>query len=127
MKAIGDGAFDPSRAAVLTSWGGGATYMHEAASLATTALGGCVEANKIAISLTDGQLDDHESTRAVLEEARKRGVVTFGLLVGSSGLNPQRMDELYGPGNWAAINDLKEMPQQVGKRLATIFKRLRPL
>jgi hypothetical protein len=127
MKAIDDPAFDPARAAALTSWGGGSTYMHEASSLAATALGGCPEANKIAISLTDGMLDDHEKTKMVLEESRKRGIVTFGIYVGAYGLDPQRMDELYGPGNWAQINDLKEMPQQVGKRLATIFKRLRPV
>ncbi len=127
MKAIGDPSFDPNRAAALTSWGGGGTKMHEVASLATTALGGCEEANKIAISLTDGELQDHERTQTVLEEARRRGVVTFGVFVGSNGLKPQLMDELYGAGNWVAINDLKEMPQQVGKRLATIFKRLRPM
>ncbi len=127
MKAIDDPSFDPNRAAALTSWGGGGTKMHEVASLATTALGGCPEANKIAISLTDGDLQDHERTQTVLEEARRRGVVTFGVFVGSNGLKPQLMDELYGAGNWVAINDLKEMPQQVGKRLATIFKRLRPM
>ncbi len=127
MKAIDDPAFEPARAAALASWGGGATYMHEASSLASTALGGCPEANKIAISLTDGMLDDHEKTRAVLEESRRRGIVTFGVYVGAYGLNAQKMDELYGPGNWAQIGDLKEMPQQVGKRLATIFKRLRPV
>ncbi|KAB8140804.1 hypothetical protein F8S13_22665 [Chloroflexia bacterium SDU3-3] len=125
MKSIGDPAFDEQRAAALASWSGGGTRLLETAQLTTTALQGCPERNKISITLTDGDLGDHNETVAQLAEARKQGIVTFGLFFGTHA-SADRMDELYGVGNWTTINELSDMPTQVGRRLATIFKRLQP-
>ena len=89
--------------------------------------------------MTDGALQPHDHDQAVKElaAARKEGVVTFGLF-----LNPRNetefynfytekpvnvqemMDDLYGPGNWASITSLSEMPMKVGKRIANIFAKL---
>jgi nitric oxide reductase activation protein len=80
--------------------------------------------NRIFVSLTDGALNDHEQSRILLADARKNGIVTFGIFLGE-GADTERMDQLYGRGNWTTINSLADMPKAVGQRLASIFKGLR--
>jgi len=123
-KAMDDKRIDPSRAAMLTQGPGGGTNMFATAGLATTSLGGRSEKNRIFISLTDGDLGDHNHTVQQLAKAREQGIVTFGIFLGSDA-HPIRMDELYGPGNWTTINDLKQMPIQVGSRIEKILKAIR--
>jgi hypothetical protein len=36
----------------------------------------------------------------------------------------EKLDELYGKGNWVSIQSMQDMPLAVGSRLASIFKRL---
>ncbi|HEX2912270.1 MAG TPA: hypothetical protein VH186_15790 [Chloroflexia bacterium] len=122
-KAFDDPLFDQQRAEMLTlSYG--ATYMADCVGLATTALAARPEANKLQIHMTDGALGDHVQAAEAIRTARERGCAVFGLFLGDASGNSERLDELYGRGNWMAINSLKDMPRQVGRRIATILQRL---
>ena len=123
FKSMGEPTFDSARAAALTETSLGGTSLSRTASLAVTALRGGEEANRLFVALSDGQLEDHAQTVAVLKDARRRGIVTFGIFLGH-GANTEGMDELWGPGNWSQINELEEMPKAVGQRLAALFNRL---
>jgi hypothetical protein len=123
FKAMDEPSFDPGRAAALTETNLGGTSLSRTAGLAVTALRGGEEANRLLVGLSDGQVDDQTQTAAVLKDARKRGVVTFGIFLGR-GANKELMDELWGAGNWTQINSLDEMPKAVGQRLAALFNRL---
>jgi len=124
FKAMDDPGFAPERAACLTSLDLGGTLGARTAGLAASALLARDEKNKLVVVLSDGEMGDHDRTARTLQQARRDGVVTFGLFLGG-GANPERMDQLYGPGNWATIHSLGEMPAEVGRRLASLFKRLR--
>ena len=123
FKAMDEPTFNPARAAALTETNLGGTALSSTAGLAMTALRGGAEANRLFVSLTDGDLGDQAATAAVLKDARKRGIVTFGIFLGHSA-NRESMDELWGAGNWTQINALEEMPKAVGQRLAALFNRL---
>jgi nitric oxide reductase activation protein len=124
FKSMGDPRFDPDRAAMLAAGDRGGTNMVGTAGLATHALRAREEGNKLFVSLSDGALGDHRESVAILKEARRNGVATFGIFLGA-GAPQQQMDELYGPGNWVQINDLKEFPVTVGRRISQIFKQMR--
>ena len=98
--------------------------MKDTAGLTATALAARPEHNKLAVFMTDGRLGDHAETAKMLAAARQRGIAVFGLFLG---LNPptDRMDELYGSGQWVAFNELKEMPRLVGSRISQMMQRLR--
>ncbi len=123
-KAMDDSHFAPSRAAVLASSTLGGTQMKDTAGLAAQSLLAREESNRLFVSLTDGQLGDHQETVAVMAQARQQGVVTFGIYLGR-GADVGRMDEIYGRGNWTTIEELSDLPKQVGQRIATIFKSIR--
>lgn len=110
-----------------------------AAGIAATSLRGAESSNKLLVMMTDGALHPNDHAQAVKElaAARKEGLVTFGLFLNPGNqtefynyysekhVNVQEMmDDLYGPGNWASITDLSEMPMKVGKRIANIFAKL---
>jgi hypothetical protein len=124
FKSMGDASFAPDRAAGLAEANLGGTRMAETAGLAQAALQARPEQNRIFVSLTDGALNDHEQSRTLLADARKNGIVTFGIFLGE-GADTERMDQLYGRGNWTTIHTLADMPKAVGQRLASIFKSLR--
>jgi hypothetical protein len=123
-KAMDDSHFAPSRAAVLARSTLGGTQMKDTAGLSTQSLLAREESNRLFVSLTDGQLGDHQETVAVMAQARQQGVVTFGIYLGH-GADVGRMDEIYGRGNWTTIRELSDLPKQVGQRIATIFKAIR--
>lgn len=124
FRSMGDTQFDPDRAAMLASGDRGGTTLAGTAGLATQALRGRDEGNKLFVALSDGSLGDHPQSVTLLKEARRNGVVTFGIFLGG-GAPTQQMDELYGPGNWVQINDLKDFPVSVGRRISQIFKQMR--
>jgi nitric oxide reductase activation protein len=124
FKTIGDARFDPDRAAMLADSARGGTNLAGTAGLATQALRAREEGNKLFIALSDGSLGDHTEAVAILQDARRHGVVTFGIFLGR-GAPQEQMDQLYGPGNWVQINDLKEFPVTVGRRIAQRFKQMR--
>ncbi len=124
FKSIGDTRFDPDRAAMLANGDRGGTALAGTAGLATQALRGRDEGNKLFVALSDGSLGDHQQSVAILKEARRTGVVTFGIFLGGHA-PAQQMDELYGPGNWVQINELKEFPVSVGRRISQLFKQMR--
>ncbi|MBN2044148.1 MAG: hypothetical protein JW757_03930, partial [Anaerolineales bacterium] len=124
FKSMGDASFVPDRAAGLAEANLGGTRMADTAGLAQAALQARPEHNRMFVSLTDGALNDHEQTRTLLADARKNGIVTFGIFLGE-GADTDRMDQLYGRGSWTTINSLTDMPKAVGQRLASIFKSLR--
>jgi nitric oxide reductase activation protein len=124
FKSMGDTSFAPERAAGLSEANLGGTRMADSAGLAQAALQARPEHNRIFVSLTDGALNDHEQSRTLLADARKNGIVTFGIFLGE-GADTERMDQLYGRGNWTIINTLTDMPKAVGQRLASIFKSIR--
>ena len=123
VKSLGE-SFHPERAAYLASGGLGGTQLSDTAGLAHSAMLASEETNKMMVCLSDGSLDDHEKTARVLREARRNGVVTFGIFLGF-GVNQEKMDDLYGRGNWTSIQTLSDMPKSVAQRLASIFKSMR--
>ena len=116
--------FDPGRASFLASGDLGGTQFRDTAGLAHSSLLACEEKNKIMVCMSDGQLNDHQESARVLKEARKNGVVTFGIYFGR-GCDENKMNDLYGRGSWAAVEQLSDMPKVVAQRLASIFKSMR--
>jgi len=123
VKALNE-SFDVKRAAYLAEGDMGGTRLSETAGLAHSALLASEETNKMMVCLSDGALDDHKKTVRTLREARRNGVVTFGIFLGRN-FNQNKLDELYGRGNWTAIQTLGDMPKSVAQRLASIFKSMR--
>lgn len=126
FKSFGDPTRDPARMATMSTTGVCGSGNRSTATdmaLTTSALLGRTEANKLAISLMDGQMGDHAATVLQLQEARKQGVVTFGVFLGTAAPTQQKLlDELFGQGSWVQIAELTAMPQLVGRRLARIFE-----
>jgi nitric oxide reductase activation protein len=123
-KAFDDQQFEPERSAMLSVDNLGAnSCTAPVMGLASNALRARDEANKLIISMTDGELSDHAETCRQLAEARRNGIVTFGVYV-SRGRAPNvnKMNELYGKGNWTIVQEIKDMPKAVGKRLVEIFE-----
>lgn len=110
---------------------GGGTNMAQTAGLAATSLLARPERNKLFVSLTDGDLGDHDSTMRQMEQARRDGVLTFGIFLSRGGtggagyVNRERMDQIYGKANWTVINSIQEMPRAVGQRIALLMRRTR--
>ncbi len=125
-KAMDDPTFSLERAAMLMNGEGGGTNMSQTAGLAATSLLARPERNKIFVSLTDGDLGDHDSTMRQMEQARRDGVLTFGIFLSRGGyVNRDRMDQIYGKANWTVINSIQEMPRAVGQRIALLMRRAR--
>jgi hypothetical protein len=57
--------------------------------------------------------------------ARKQGIITYGVFLGTEDLDKQQMDDIYGTGNWTAINEISDLPDVVGKRLGVLFNKIR--
>ena len=123
LKAM-DEPFAPRRANYLASGDLGGTNFAETAGLAHSSLLACPEKNRMLVCLSDGQMSDHTESARALREARRNGVVTFGIFLGPA-RDPERLDELYGRGNWTSIQSLGDMPKAVAQRLASIFKSLK--
>lgn len=124
VKSMGDPRFEAGRAASLAAYDLGGTNLGDTAGLAISALQSSPQKNRLFVSLTDGQLNDHVAAAEQLKEARRQGLVTFGIYLGHNA-NRQAMDELYGLGNWTSIEKLSDMPAAVGQRLATLFRALK--
>jgi hypothetical protein len=125
-KAMDDPSFSLDRAAMLINGEGGGTNMAQTAGLAATSLLARPERNKLFVSLTDGDLGDHDSTMRQMEQARRDGVLTFGIFLSRGGyVNRERMDQIYGKANWTTINSIQEMPRAVGQRIALLMRRAR--
>jgi hypothetical protein len=129
FKNMGDTTFAPERAAILAKSTFGGTLMADSAGLATNALRACEEKNRFMTILSDGDAADHELTVQRLKEARESGVLTFGIYLSSDPIGygtRDKLNELYGgEGNWTQIWSVRELPNTVGKRLATLFKRMK--
>ena len=96
-KAMDEETFPAERAAMLIHGEGGGTNMSQTAGLATTSLLARPERNKLFVSLTDGDLGDHDSTIRQMEQARRDGVLTFGVFLSRGGyVNRDKMDQIYG-------------------------------
>jgi nitric oxide reductase activation protein len=123
-KTMDDPQADLERTGHLVGRSLGGTHMANTAGLATTSLMARPEKNRLFVSLTDGALSDHDDAMAQMHYARKQGIVTYGVFLGP---NPDqtKMDEIYGPGNWTAINELSDLPDVVGKRLGVLFNKIR--
>lgn len=125
-KAMDDPSFSIERAAMLVSGEGGGTNMSQTAGLAATSLLARPERNKLFVSLTDGDLGDHDACVRQMEQARRDGVLTFGVFLSRGGyVNRDRMDQIYGKANWAAIESIQDMPRAVGQRIALLMRRAR--
>ena len=125
-KAMDDPTFSLDRAAMLINGEGGGTNMAQTAGLAATSLLARPERNKLFVSLTDGDLGDHDSTMRQMEQARRDGVLTFGIFLSRGGyVNRDSMDQIYGKANWTVINSIQEMPRAVGQRIALLMRRAR--
>ena len=133
VRAFGSGSaqvkamrekFDPARAAFLASGDLGGTQLKDTASLAHSSLLACEEKNRMMVCMSDGVINDHQESVRVLKDARKNGVVTFGIYFGK-GYDENKLNELYGRGSWAAVEQLGDMPKVVAQRLASIFKSMK--
>jgi nitric oxide reductase activation protein len=123
VKAM-DEPLDPRRAAFLAASSLGLTSFNDTAGLGQSSLLAREERNRMMICLSDGNLDDHEASARTLRQARQNGIVTFGIFLGLGG-DTDKLDELYGKGNWTRIQALSDMPKAVAQRLASIFKSMR--
>ncbi len=123
-KAMNDKHFDRHRAASLAHLTLGGTYLRDTTGLAAQSLLAREESNRLYVSLTDGDLYDHKDTVAEMANARKQGIITYGIYLGKD-VNVSRMDEIYGRGNWTSIQELSDMPKKVGQRIASIFRAMR--
>ncbi len=123
VKAM-DEPFATQRAAYLASGDLGGTVFNDTAGLAQSSLLAREETNRMMICLSDGAFSDHEESVRSLRQARQNGIVTFGIFLGPGG-DPDRLNELYGKGNWTSIQTLSDMPKAVAQRLASIFKSMR--
>lgn len=127
FKSMEDEKRDPARMAMMATMdngcGGGNAETAPTMALAATSLVARPEKNKLIISLMDGDMGDHDATVQQLAEARKQGIVTFCVFLGQPRPEQQaKLSEMYGAGSWVQINDLNEMPQAVGRRLARVFE-----
>ncbi|WP_322489348.1 hypothetical protein [Chloroflexus sp.] len=127
FKAMEDEHRDPARMAMMAvtnnGCGGGNAETAPTMALAATSLIARPEKNKLIVSLMDGDMGDHAATVQQLADARKQGIVTFCVFLGQPNDSQKaKLSEMYGSGSWVQINDLSEMPQAVGRRLARIFE-----
>ena len=122
LKAM-DEPFAPKRAAYLASGNLGGTLFNDTAGLGHSSLLAREEKNRMMICLSDGVLSNNKSMRS-LRQARTNGILTFGIFLGAAH-DPDKMDQLYGKGNWTSIQTLSDMPKAVAQRLASIFKSMR--
>jgi nitric oxide reductase activation protein len=97
---------------------------NDTAGLAHSSLLAREEKNRMMICLSDGELNDHEESARSLRQARVNGILTFGIYLGTVH-DPEKMDQLYGKGNWTSIQNLGDMPKAVAQRMAAIFKSMR--
>lgn len=124
FKAMDDVAFEPRRAACLAEMDMGGTLMSATCGLAASALLARPEKNRLFVCLTDGEANDHDQAVAQVQDARRRGIVCFGIFLGDDP-DASKLDQLYGRGNWTNIRQLSDLPRLVGQRMASIFKSLR--
>lgn len=127
FKSMEDEGRDPARMAMMAATnngcGGGNAETAPTMALAATSLVARPEKNKLIVSLMDGDMGDHDATVQQLAEARKQGIVTFCVFLGQPSESQQaKLSEMFGAGSWVNINDLNEMPQAVGRRLARVFE-----
>lgn len=125
-KAMEDQALDARRAARLTEDCTTSNFVTApVVGLATAALLGRPDANKLIVNLMDGDMEDHPAAVEQYQETRKQGIVTFGVFLGTPSSNQQlKMTELFGTNNWRPIAALTELPNVVGQRIANIFESL---
>ncbi len=119
-----DQPLDPRRAAALAAQNMGGTTLGDTAGLGQSSLLAREEANRLMICLSDGDVSDQEKAARTLRQARQNGIVTFGIFLGKPH-TPEKLDDLYGKGNWAQIQTLSDMPKAVAQRLSNIFKSMR--
>lgn len=126
---------------------GGGTAGSPVTALAATSLRGADSRNRLMVMMTDGDfnISDRDNVVRELAKAREDGILTYGIFFDSNGAHDpskaiddeekqhrekrllvltNKMDELYGPGNWSIIRTLDEMPMKVFRRIASIFQRI---
>ena len=82
-------------------------------------------ANKLQFVLSDGQFSDTEDMQAEVANARKQGILPFGVYLGKSDFRTtSSFDRVYGSGNWVSIEHLDDLPKVAAGRIERIYRRL---
>ncbi|MHC1732939.1 MAG: hypothetical protein AB9888_13050 [Bacteroidales bacterium] len=126
LRSLGDKKTDLTRIAWLSEApGDGSTQGYETTMLSTTALKAREEKNRLSVTLSDGDFYDHEPMVLAMRDARKNGILTFGVFLGiPSDQTIIKLNAIYGIGNWAQITDSGQLPIAVGKKISALFKKL---
>lgn len=88
--------------------GGGGTQTQDWIEFARSRLSLSDAKHRWHFVITDGASFDKGATRDQVERARKEGVDVFGL---AFGCNARDMDDQFGSGNWAVIDDYTQAPK----------------
>ncbi len=127
LKSPAEKSFSLDDRKFLASQSLGSTEGRASVASASLSLGASSAANKIAFVMTDGGFDNHRDVCDELEKARSKGILPFGLFFGREEEATQmtdRLNELYGKGNWVSIQSLDDLPKKAAGRIERIYRRL---
>ena len=109
--------------------GGGGTPTSEAANFCTARLQKRQEEHRVMFVFTDGHPNDDEATIQAVQNARQKKLTVLGILFeesdegyGYGGSSSQEMMKKIFGGEHVVINDMKELPKAVGKKLKKMLK-----
>ncbi len=123
VKTFGDPAIREEQLYGLMSMDLGGTVAQPGLSLGLHALKGAAASNKLHFLLTDGDLHDHNHSKQVIADMRANGIIPFGIYFGAYAPR-ERMDDLFGEGNWAHIRQLSDLSNVVARRIERIYRRI---
>ncbi|MCX7756123.1 MAG: hypothetical protein N2117_12910 [Anaerolineales bacterium] len=125
FKTFGDPVFAPERAAAMLTTELGGTTAAPAMRLGALGLRETKSANKLHVVMTDGEFADTERAAAQAQEMRQNGIVPFGIFFGSEDRAPgDSLNQVFGEGNWVTIRSLADLPDQVGRRIEQIYRKI---
>ena len=123
-KSLGDPDYPFSERVKLAANTLGGTSAIEGLALGISGLSRTKAANKLHIMMTDGAVYNPQTTKALIETARKQGIVPFGIYFGPESAGRRAMEPLFGTGNWVAVQTLDDLPKVAAKRIEHIYRRL---
>jgi nitric oxide reductase activation protein len=117
-----DQQWSPAQAYAYDPYGGD-TYYSDAATRAAYALAGRDEEAKIMFFITDGGPGEtyDEIRKQVVEPIRRQGVIMVPIFLGTAAAAQGAYDEIFGPRQWLAVPDVKQLPRLVYEYLESFF------
>jgi hypothetical protein len=125
LKTIGDQEYPLKERGKLSAMSLGGTTGAPSMAVNTIGLSQSQAANKLQFVLSDGQFSDTEDMQAEVANARKQGILPFGVYLGKSDFRTtSSFDRVYGSGNWVSIEHLDDLPKVAAGRIERIYRRL---